>query len=55
VEANDTSKLDASDSVQLVTKKPSGARTIDRNSSVDKERPSATRKEGPTKGVDVKL
>ncbi|CAK9876021.1 unnamed protein product [Sphagnum jensenii] len=55
VEANDTSKLDASDSVQLVTKKPSGARTIDRNSSVDKECPSATRKEGPTKGVDVKL
>ncbi len=36
-----------------IAKKSNGARTIDRYNKVDKE--STRRKEGPIKGVDVKL
>jgi hypothetical protein len=55
VEGDDTSKIGASNSVKVITMKSTRARTIDGNSNVDKEHVSATRKEGPTKGVDVKL
>ncbi|CAK9218155.1 unnamed protein product [Sphagnum troendelagicum] len=55
VEGDDTAKIGASNSVKVITTKSTRARTIDCNSNVDKEHVSATRKEGPTKGVDVKL
>ncbi len=55
MEGDDTSKIGASNSVKVITMKSTRARTIDGNSNVDKEHVSATRKEGPTKGVDVKL
>ncbi len=55
MEGDDTSKIGASNSVKVFTTKSTRARTIDCNSNADKEHVSATRKEGPTKGVDVKL
>jgi hypothetical protein len=50
---DESSKIGVSNSMKEIAKKSNGARTIDRYNKVDKE--STRRKEGPIKGVDVKL
>lgn len=53
VEGDDSLKIGVLNSMKEIAKKSNGARTIDHYNNINKE--STRRKEGPIKGVDVKL